>query len=337
MERSVYDHYGLYMTESFQAGRYTGFSTRDGMYVFVPEKTAASSWEEKTAWADWMRNNGDGTVAAFISPLSGGTSMMVDGEKQRLFRLYSTERKQTELLHPGAELGTFHEKAKSLFQPYPAPFFLDRWAQWWEIRLNQLESWYEKVRQKSRCSPADQWFIQTFPYYMGKTENAIQRLHHIREEEQTEESGCITHLCFTPETWIIAAPHSVPNKLPADWLHDHPARDVAEWIRYAIDTEAPFQETKAFLSAYEEHSRLSSVSWKLVAARLIFPYYYMEQMERIYLHETTRDMETVLSELKATWEKEAGWMDQLHLLQQAFPAGFEDYPGWMLGKSDSLA
>lgn len=52
MQRMVYDYYGLYMVEMFQAGRYSGFYTQDKTYVFVPENQEDSSlWEEKLQWA----------------------------------------------------------------------------------------------------------------------------------------------------------------------------------------------------------------------------------------------------------------------------------------------
>ncbi|WP_185819839.1 spore coat putative kinase YutH [Salibacterium salarium] len=333
MQRMVYDYYGLYMVEMFQAGRYSGFYTQDKTYVFVPENQEDSSlWEEKLQWAQMMRQT-DQTIARFVPPLQKNLSITVDGEKQMLFELSIQEKQDDREEYSGAELAIFHNKGSALFPNASPDMFVQRWSQWWEIRLEQLENWYHSVKTKSVYSQMDRWFIRTFPYYLGLTENAMQWLKAIPANERVEEAGCICHFRYTPAAWVTIAPHTLPNKLPSDWLYDHPTRDVAEWIRYAMEQDASGQELETFVHSYEQHKSITSFGWDLIAGRLLFPYYYLEQMEQTYLRENLGNMEEILYNLEQSWQKEGNRLEQLASLKQSFPDAFRNSPDWLISES----
>ena len=72
-------------------------------------------------------------------------------------------------------------------------------------------------------------FIESFPYYLGLTENAIQYLVDTELDDEPKEcdSGTVCHQRFSRMTW----PHEQPLRLPVDWVFDHPTRDIAEYLR----------------------------------------------------------------------------------------------------------
>ncbi|MFB4163149.1 spore coat putative kinase YutH [Alteribacillus sp. JSM 102045] len=334
MERNVYEHYGIYINGSFKAGDYTGFSDGNSMYLLVPDLSQQpDEWEDKLSWAEQLRWLGDESIAVFVSPYTREYSVPVDGEKQLLFQVVPPKSAEGRNLNQeGTMLGDFHKRGMNLF-PHAAPRpFSDRWCDWWETRLEQLETWYSNVRKKTTYSPMDKWFLQTFPYYIGRTENAIQWLKETSwQVENREEPGCITHFCFTSKTWVTLDQHSPPVKLPSDWLYDHPSRDVAEWIRHAMEEEKRENEIYDFLHNYEQKNELSGFGRKLVLGRLLFPYYYMEQLEQTYLRENTGGQEDALKKLQLLWEKESDRIKQLSALFPSFLPRKEEMPKWLTG------
>ncbi len=77
-----------------------------------------------------------------------------------------------------------------------------------------------------RKNEVDEQFVETFPYYLGVAENAVQYVMDTQLDEapMRGDMPTICHEQFTPETWEM-------GKIPTDWVFDHASRDVAEWIR----------------------------------------------------------------------------------------------------------
>ncbi|MFP3339123.1 hypothetical protein R0J91_14180, partial [Micrococcus sp. SIMBA_131] len=49
------------------------------------------------------------------------------------------------------------------------------WQMRWQFRMDQLESFREELKNQAQPHREfDKWFIETFPYYSGLAENAIQ-------------------------------------------------------------------------------------------------------------------------------------------------------------------
>ncbi|SDH62446.1 spore coat protein YutH [Alteribacillus persepolensis] len=331
MERNVYDHYGLYMREAFQAGAYAGFYTDHAAYLLVPDVMQKSDdWKEKLDWAAHLKWCGDDTIAEFVAPYTRGYSVPVDGEKQLLFQIPAKPVREHDPVSDGEALFRFHQLGKRLFPSSAVQPFSQRWCEWWETRLGQLENWYANVRKKASYSDMDKWFLHTFPYYIGRTENAIQWVKETAWEMGAgEEPGCVSHFCFTPNTWITIAENNASVKLPSDWLYDHPSRDVAEWLRYVL-TDGDTKAASQFLSDYQHEYELSPLACQLVFGRLLFPYYFMERVEQTYLRETTSEYDQALADLQAMWEKEPEHIEKLAVIANTSLSCGKDLPEWFI-------
>ena len=76
----------------------------------------------------------------------------------------------------------------------------------------------------------DRLFIESFPYYLGVAENAIQYVVDTEMDDtpQLTDAATICQERFTPLLW-----HQTKRlKLPFDWVYDRPSRDIAEWMPY---------------------------------------------------------------------------------------------------------
>ena len=83
-------------------------------------------------------------------------------------------------------------------------------------------------------TPEDEFermFIDSFPYYIGLTENAIQYLvdTEIDDEPMETDSGTVCHERFSKRHGGQLNNYMIKN--PFDWVFDHRSRDLAEWTR----------------------------------------------------------------------------------------------------------
>ncbi|MDE5415329.1 spore coat putative kinase YutH [Alkalihalobacterium chitinilyticum] len=289
-ERNIYDHYQLYCEERFMLGDLEGFEANREYYVFVPiEFTAGQSIQDMIVMTEHLKTTGERGVADIIRTVHNQAVALVDGVDGFLFKLPKSEaewRAEAEE-STGRSLAFFHYKGSNI--QAAAQSTANYYGQWkfiWEKRLTQLEQWYQTMLQRLPQTEVDDAFLMSFPYYMGLTENAIQFVadSDIDEPYRGNEQPVICHNCFTDRSWLTS-PNTAQSliKLPSHFIIDHPSRDVAEWIRHEFHGEE-FSETNLlkFIYDYESVKPLTSYSWRLIYARLLFPLKYFETLENYY-------------------------------------------------------
>ena len=147
------------------------------------------------------------------------------------------------------------------------------------------------------------------------------------------EQGTICHFCFTSASWVVIRERTPPVKLPSDWVYDHPARDIAEWIRYQLnDFEARDKQKSIlqFINSYEERFSLTSFTRNMMFGRLLFPYHYVEQVEQIYLREAPKENGRLNECLQTIWDNEGEQMKQMSYLLKNVVSNNESHePAWI--------
>ncbi len=117
----------------------------------------------------------------------------------------------------------------------------------------------------------DQLFIESFPYYLGVAENAIQYVVDTEMDDtpQLTDAATICQERFTPLLW-----HQTKRlKLPFDWVYDRPTRDIAELIRYMmIEKKKDWEKTIVqFVTDYERNYSLSSFGLAPIIYKALVP------------------------------------------------------------------
>ncbi|WP_209125756.1 spore coat putative kinase YutH [Alkalihalobacillus sp. BA299] len=289
-ERNIYDHYQLYCEERFMLGDFEGFLAGGEHFVFVPtEFTAGQSIQDMMLMAEHLKTNGERVIAEVFPTVQKQSIALVDGVDGYLLklpnRLNGWRSDEDESL--GRTLAFFHYKGGNIQTVrHSTTNYFGQWKAIWEKRLTQLEQWYEKMLAQLPQTEIDNAFLMSFPYYMGLTENAIQYVadSDIDEPYRANEQPVICHHCFTENSWLSSPdiPHSI-IKLPTDFIIDHPSRDIAEWIRAEFYKEDYTEEkVVAFIYDYESVKPLTSYTWRMIYARLLFPLKYFEIIESYY-------------------------------------------------------
>ena len=183
----------------------------------------------------------------------------------------------------GRELAIFHYHGRSVPQRIEYCSRIGKWKGMWENRIDQLEKvWREKLAAKPQ-NEFEKMFVDSYPYYAGLTENAIQYLvdTEIDDDPEMVDGGTVCYERFTQETW---GDRSL-GKLFSDWIFDHGARDIAEWIRtyYFKQPNTYHQGVESFLRQYQSITPLSSFSARMLYSRMLLPVHFFEIIEQYYV------------------------------------------------------
>ncbi|CAG9621062.1 spore coat putative kinase YutH [Sutcliffiella rhizosphaerae] len=282
MKQFIYENYDLRVERKQKVRHYEAFWSNRVLYIIVPVgHLEEEEIKELQQVSDYMiRTHQDIYVCSFVKNKNDSYITEIEGKKVAIFRMpydYSSR-----MLVIGKDLATFHNHARS----YPAKVTsINRIGQWknlWVTRIDQMENFF---REKVRSNPVDSFdsqFVESFPYYLGLTENAIQYLvdTELDDSPMMNDAATLCHHRFTNLTWQ----QGNWMKLPVDWIFDHACRDISEWIRSECRKGNEMNPTKiqTFLQDYERIAPLSSFSWRLLYARLIFPIHYFECVEDYY-------------------------------------------------------
>ncbi|GAF18598.1 spore coat protein S [Bacillus sp. JCM 19046] len=287
LERNVYDQYKLYCEERFSIGDYEGFIANNQAYLIVPKDEMQTEESVMVAFATFMRQTGDESVLELILNNTNQNSTLVDGQEVYLFRLPNWGEDRGIRIQSSWDLGnqlhTWHQKGQQGFDQWRKAT-ISPWPTLWSTRLEQLEGWYQQVNSQGPKTGTDEAFLYTYPYFMGITENAIQYAVDTQLDVPMEprDVGTICHRRFSEKSWMRISENGQIIKPPTSFLFDHPARDLAEWMRSKRLEQNSRNELSTFLEGYEQTQILSAYTWQLMFSRLLFPLHYFEILENYY-------------------------------------------------------
>ncbi len=312
-ERNVYDVYGLYCESRFSIGEYEGFDAGGQSYLLLPKEESISSEQEMIAFANYLHSIGDTTVLQPLTTVHRQQSGLIDGQEVYVCLLPQNVLQDQHLVSEpadtGAHLATIHYHGKQMPYEKRSYEFFGQWHKLWETRLEQLEGWYQQILYETPQSYVDEAFLFSYPYYMGLTENSIQYVVDAMMDDPSreQEKPTICHRRFNDRTWLVLSEKGEIVKRPTEFVYDHPCRDLAEWIRdHKMDEESfSWRNVDVFLQGYEQYQPLTTYSWRLLYARLLFPLHYFETIEHYYRSQVREARE------------EAG-RDFFHLLEQEY-------------------
>jgi spore coat protein YutH len=305
--------YGIQPERQTKFGKYEGFISRD--YIFIVTKLGENNehLDELKGISEHLIKSGDKHVLSFVPTKSG--ELWGEREGNRLCLLSCHQNERNPKLNLGRKLAKFHLRGLSIPFKVERTSRIGQWKQLWEKRLDQMEMVWQSKRYQVPENDFERMFIESFPYYLGLTENAIQYLvdSEIDETPSSTDNGTVCHERFTSATWG----KDVLLKNPMDWVFDHRSRDLAEWTRsiYHESKHAYHPHLRKFYTDYSALAPLSAFGWRLLYSRLLFPLHYFECIEEYYIAQ---------SEQQKKWQEERlsrhlqGSMDYEAFLKEFF-------------------
>lgn len=298
MKETLKEKYNLKAERMVNAFGYEAFIYRSIVYCIVPiGNLEQEELYEIKYLSDFMIQKGDIRVGSLLLTTDGELSTILNNEEVVVIRCPVLNHRITNSL--GYELARFHKRGRTFPYQVSKVNRIGQWKYLWEKRVDQMELfWKEKVNQHPD-NHFETLFVESFPYYIGLSENAIQYLvdTEIDEPPTAIDSATICHHRFTENTWNKDS----FTKLPTDWVFDHYTRDLAEFIRdqYVSGQSKQNAQIVHFLREYERVNPLSPFSWRLIYARLLFPLHYFECIEGYYMTDSDIQREKQLHRLES--------------------------------------
>lgn len=207
----------------------------------------------------------------------------------------------------GKLLANFHHEGTGYeYQPKE----ISSYGQWKKLWIDKVTIFEAKIEEEAKKVPSDYYrlLMDTLPYFIGISENAIQ---YVRESEtetrfSTSDQGTI---CFHRYRDQLLK----PMLWPEDLVYDHPARDIAEYIRPLLYKPDQFEQVIDFLDDYQSEQILSIFSFRLIFSRLLFPTSFYDF---VYSNFNQEDKDE--RELNQFIEKQVLYEKGLHLFYDQF-------------------
>lgn len=275
-------YYGITPQQSINDGYAIRFVVDNSLYTLVPvthveEDTLIELYE----MSDHMAKNGDKKVSTFVE--GKNKKYLVTHDDQDYVLLHNHYLQPIQNNNTGRKLAVFHERGRLIRSDFKELNRVGQWKSYWIKRLEQMENvWAGMISEQPR-DEFDHLFIKSFPYYLGLCENAIQYLTDTELDEQVThlDMGSICHQRFHDHLWQSQL--EIHN--PFDWVFDHPARDISEWIRssYFQNSRTIQPEIVRFLNDYQSITPISAFTLRLTYSRLLFPLHYFQCVEEYFL------------------------------------------------------
>lgn len=279
--------FGIQPERQTQFGRYEGFISKEHIYIVAPLGESKDHLTELKGIADHLIQSGDRHVLSLTKTKSGELWGEKDGKSFCLLSCQLGER--IPIQQVGRKLAKFHIRGLTIPFKVERTSRIGQWKDLWEKRLNQMEGVWQSKLYQSPENEFERMFIESFPYYLGLTENAIQYLvdAEIDETPGPMDNGTVCHERFSNPTWG----KEFFLKNPMDWVFDHRSRDLAEWTRgvYFESKQAHHPHIRKFYLDYLALAPLSAFGWRLLYSRLLFPLHYFECVEEYYISQSEKD------------------------------------------------
>lgn len=223
---------------------------------------------------------GDMRIAHIVPTKNGNLSTKMDGLDYILLAFPNFRSNEQP---NGESLALFHKRSQSILTGENSrnSLFL-KWRDFWTKRIDDLSVYWNDTEKKNERNEYEEQFLRVFPYFSGRTENAIQYLTDLMIDESIYDLPVVSHHRFNENSW---GERTLFVKTPEQWVIDHPSRDIAEWIRFMLNKGSrSVSRIYEFIDHYLERNKLSTAGLGLVFARVLFPLSFIENGEYAMEH-----------------------------------------------------
>lgn len=170
----------------------------------------------------------------------------------------------------GQILANFHR----INQTYPyEPSVVSNYGKWKQLWIEKLTAFEQQMNDyaKQAANPFYESVMNTLPYIIGISENAIQ---YIQESEEGGDYSLYDRGTITFHRYYGQLKGEFVNF--TELSYDQPIRDVAEYLRLLLREKDGVTKGLTFLLEYDSVFPISLFSWRLLYARLLFPIHFFD-------------------------------------------------------------
>lgn len=281
LQQFIQENYGLHLDRSFSIKNYLAFQDKSFIYIMIPVfESEQEIIVERFEITQQLRVLGEKYVPQFVQ--NNKESYISKWDKQHYLLLRLEMWRAEPFSRLGRRLAKFHYRGASVSNNNGKLDFSGKWKDLWGKRIDQLEKVWHSVVMSRPANDFEKYFIESFPYYAGLTENAIAYFTDtlMDQEASPYDYKTVCHFRFSSDTWN----KPIIWKNPFEWVIDHPSRDIAEFIReiYFSKPQLYFEDLTNFIQQYQSVQPISPFGWRLIYSRLVLPLHYITCVETYY-------------------------------------------------------
>ena len=141
--------------------------------------------------------------------------------------------------------------------------YRNNWSKLWQDKIDYLEY------QISELGHDKEIIINSFSYYIGLAENAIELVNHT---QKNVKSSSLDYISLSHRR-IFYPNYKLNYYNPLSFIFDLEVRDIAEYLKaYFFSNQDAFLE----LTTYLKTVKLGLYSYQMLYARLLYPSYYFD-------------------------------------------------------------
>lgn len=296
----LHTHYELSVEEKMVLDGKEGYKHGEYLYFIINVNNKEVIHMEQAVLAYYLLENNFSQTAFPVQNIYGEWFTADQGRNYMVLQVQHPL--WDNMLSPGESLATFHEVGASYGYE---PKSISSYGQWKALWIEKLTVFETNLQQEAEKHPTKyyQLIMDILPYVVGISENAIQYLQESERDNRFHETdqGTISFRRYSnqlanPILWVD------------QFVYDHPARDLAEYIRTMLLEKRDQDEVTAFLNDYNKRRPLSVFSWRLLYARLVFPIHLFDIMQSGFL---TDDFERLYREMTSLLDKQVDYERRL--------------------------
>ncbi|MFD1851215.1 hypothetical protein D8M05_12665 [Oceanobacillus bengalensis] len=302
LSRFLSTYYDIQVEEKIQFDEQEGYLQDNYLYFItsIPDKEIV--YMEQATIAYYLKENNYNHLSLPIPNIHGKWFTPLEDKKYIVLKVEAY--REDDGITDGQALASFHQiGAAYQYQPKE----ISSYGNWRKLWIDKLTAFEMKIEEEVKKQPTDYYrlLMDVLPYLIGMSENAIQYARQSETDTRFHEADQGT-FCF----------HRYHNQLkqPILWfdqlVYDHPARDIAEYIRTLLLNNEDDEEIVAFVRDYQSIHPLSVFSWRLVYSRLIFPSALFDFISRGFM-EAPVDYNLLHQELIGLLEKQTQYERRL--------------------------
>lgn len=249
-----------------------GYTQGNNIYFTISSSNKKTILMEQAALSYFLAENVEGRISVPVPNVNA--EWFTDYGEESFMLLYIQDTPPSYRMSPGAQLANFHQSGSEFnFEPLTISSY-GKWKELWVDKLTTFETGIESQAQELP-NEYHRLLMDFLPYLVGISENAIQYLHESAQDRRYLDTDRGT-ICFNRLEGEIDSHIVWTDNL----VYDHPARDIAEYIRYLICNDADGSAIRTFVEEYESVYPLSVFGWRMVYARLLFPAHLFDFIEK---------------------------------------------------------
>ena len=159
------------------------------------------------------------------------------------------------------------QNKKTKLSSLKSDLYRNDWASLWSAKIDFIEQQLNEIN-------IDKIILKTIDYYIGVAENAIEYLNKVKELYRISDQDNIV----LSHKRIYYPNYGINYCNPLGYIFDLEVRDIAEYCKSMFfEDEDPLLELQTYLKCV----KLTSYSYNMLFARLLYPSYYFDIYEKV--------------------------------------------------------